>query len=73
MSADHALLSFEQRDENIGKQQRSATRDLRSFLANNPNANGHEHQFVFAFITDEPEQRVVETIEESPQKRKPPR
>ena len=40
MSADHALLVFDQRNENIGKQKRSATRDLQSFLDNNPNAKG---------------------------------
>jgi hypothetical protein len=62
MSADHALLAFENRDENISKQQRSATRDLQSFLKHNPNAKGHEHNFVFAFMTEEPETPVVQKI-----------
>jgi hypothetical protein len=62
MSADHALLAFEQRDENIGKQQRSASRDLQSFLRHNPNAEGHEKNFVFAFMQDEPEPQIVQKI-----------
>ena len=38
MSVDHGLTSFSQRDENIAKQRLSATRDVHSFLENNPNA-----------------------------------
>jgi hypothetical protein len=71
MSADHALLAFDQRDENIVKQKRSATRDLESFLDNNPNAKGHEHQFVFEFLEHTPEQKPVAKIEESPTKKSP--
>ncbi len=65
MSAHHALLAFEQRDDNIKKQQRSASRDLASFLDNNPNAKGREEQFVFDFMTEKQEPQVVEKIEES--------
>ena len=36
-----------------------------SFNDNNPNAIGDKIQFVFAFMVDEPEDRVVEVIEES--------
>jgi hypothetical protein len=62
MSADHALLAFENRDENIGKQRRSATRDLQSFLKHNPNAKGQEHNFTFAFMEEEPEPQAVQKI-----------
>ena len=44
MSANHALTSFSQRDENIEKQKLAATRDVHSFLENNPNAQGYENQ-----------------------------
>lgn len=64
MSADHALLSFDQRDDNINKQKKSATRDLISFLENNPNAVGREGQFVFDFLADDPEPQVVEKLTE---------
>ena len=66
MSADHALLAFDQRDERIKHQQQSATRDLESFLGNNPNARGREHQFVFDFMQEEPQPQIVEQVDESP-------
>ena len=70
MSADHALLSFDQRDQNIGKQRRSASRDLQSFLKFNTNAKGHEDEFrYFAFMEDAPEPRPVQKIKKP--KRKP--
>ena len=62
MSLGHALASFDQRDININKQRRAATRDLQSCLDNNPNVAGHESQFQFDFMTEE---QVVETVEES--------
>jgi hypothetical protein len=62
MSVDHALVSFSQRDENICKQRRSATRDVQSFIDNNPNAKGHEAQFQFGFMLEEPRKVVVETV-----------
>lgn len=65
MSLDHALTTFDQRDVNINKQKRSATRDLESCLENNPNVAGHKLQFQFDFMTEEPEVQVVETVEES--------
>lgn len=66
MSVDHAFLAFTQQDENIVKQKKAATRNVQSFLDNNPNAPGTADQFVFAFMTDEPVQQVVETLSESP-------
>jgi hypothetical protein len=54
MSAEHAMLSFTQRDENIDKQKRSASRDVHSFVDNNPNAKGMESQFLFGFMIEEP-------------------
>ena len=66
MSADFALSAFSQRDENIDKQRRSATRDVQSFLDNNPNAKGHEKQFgVFSFMLEEAAPVVVETVQET--------
>ncbi|MEM6469230.1 MAG: hypothetical protein AAF802_06640 [Planctomycetota bacterium] len=65
MSVDHALNAFEQRDNNITKQRKSATRDLESFLENNPNAIGHEYQFEFDFMKEGDEEQVVETISET--------
>lgn len=65
MSADHALLSFDQRDGNIKKQRRSANRDLSSFLKFNPNAKGHEHAFLFSFMdedSEEPERKTPQKI-----------
>ncbi len=73
MSAGYARLAFEQRDENIAKQKHAATRDLQSFIENNPNAKGHESQFVFDFMVDAPAAAVVEKIEESPHKPGKPR
>jgi hypothetical protein len=66
MSADHALLSFDQRDENIKKQQRSATRDLESFLENNPHAEGRQRLFDFDFVREDAGVQVVEKVEETP-------
>jgi len=65
MSLDHALLAFDQRDDNIRKQKRRATSDLQSFLDNNPNAKGREHQFVFEFVHEESETQKVEVIDDS--------
>ena len=65
MSLDHALTSFEQRDEIIGKQQRAATRDVQSCLEFNENVAGHESLFVFKFMTEEAVPVVSETIPES--------
>jgi hypothetical protein len=65
MSLDHALTAFDQRDINIEKQKRSATRDLQSCLENNPNVTGHESQFQFAFMTEETESQLVELAEDS--------
>jgi hypothetical protein len=62
MTADHALLAFDQRDQNISKQKRSASRDLHSFLRHNPNAKGHEQSFLFEFMEEEPEPQVVQKI-----------
>lgn len=66
MSLDHALSTFEQRDEVITKQRRSATRDLQSCLDFNPNVQGHDKQFVFGFLDEEPGEAVTESISESP-------
>jgi hypothetical protein len=66
MSLDHALTAFSQRDDNFEEQRRAATRDLRSALDNNPNMAGHEEQFRFAFVLEEPSKIVTEAIEESP-------
>jgi len=71
MSVDHALNAFEQRDNNITKQRRSASRDLESFLDNNPNASGHEHQFEFDFMKEQEEEQVVEVISATGSRRKP--
>ena len=71
MSVDHALNAFEQRDSNITKQRRSATRDLESFLENNPNAQGQEHQFEFDFMKEQEETQVVKAIAETGTSRKP--
>ena len=68
MSLDHALTSFDQRDANINKQKRSASRDLQSCLENNPNVAGHESQFQFDFMTEE---QTVEEIQESGRPTKP--
>lgn len=71
MTLDHALASFDQRDTNINKQKRSASRDLRSCLENNPSVAGHESQFQFDFMTEESEVQVVEEIQESGKPTKP--
>ena len=71
MSLKHALNSFEQRDENINKQKQSASRDLQSCLENNPNVAGHESNFLFDFMTKEPETQVVEAIQETGTPAKP--
>jgi len=71
MSLEHALTSFDQRDTNINKQKRSASRDVQSCLENNPNVVGHESQFQFDFMTEEPEIQVVEGIRESERPTKP--
>ncbi len=71
MSLDHALTSFDQRDANINKQKRSASRDLQSCLENNPNVAGHESQFEFDFMTEKSEVQVVEEIQESGTPAKP--
>jgi len=65
MSLDHALTSFSQRDEIIEKQRLAATRDVHNFLENNPNAAGHEDQFQFAFMLEEPMEIVQESIKET--------
>jgi hypothetical protein len=66
MTVDHALLAFDQRDGNITKQKRSATRDLQSVLDNNPNVKGHEEKFLFDFLEDAPAKPTVEKVAESP-------
>ena len=71
MSLDHALQSFDQRDENISKQRRSATRDVQSCLENNPNLKGHEQLFLFDFALEDEEAQVVEEIAETPKAPKP--
>jgi len=73
MSTDHALLVFEQKDENINKQQRSATRELQSFLDNNPNGAGRQKLFQFGFVQDATQQQVVQTISETTKKPNKPR
>jgi hypothetical protein len=65
MSADHALSAFSQRDDMIEKQRLAATREVQSFLDNNPNAEGREDQFRFGFMLEEPLPIVVETVEET--------
>ena len=65
MSADFALTAFAQRNEIIEKQRLAATRDVHSFLDNNPNAEGYESQFQFGFMLEEPVPVVVETIKET--------
>jgi hypothetical protein len=66
MSLDHALLAFSQRDSNILKQRRAATREVHSFLENNPNAAGHADKFKqLSFLVDEPAEVIEEQIEES--------
>jgi len=65
MSLDHALIAFAQRDDVITKQQRAATRDVQSCLDFNPNCAGHEEQFRFNFMYDEPVPVVSETISET--------
>ena len=65
MSADFALTAFAQRDKIIEKQRLAATRDVQSFLDNNPNAKGYESQFRFGFMLEEPVAVVVETVEET--------
>ena len=71
MTLHHALTSFDQRDANINKQNRSASRDLQSCLKNNPNVAGHESQFQFDFMAEESEVQVVEEIQESERPTKP--
>jgi hypothetical protein len=66
MSLDHAFHAFEQLDENLIKQRRAATRNVESFLDNNPNATGAADQFVFAFMLEDPIPQAVEAIPESP-------
>jgi hypothetical protein len=66
MDLHHALAAFDQRDQNITKQRRAATRDVESFLEFNPNAQGHEEQFRFAFMSEEPQPQVEQSLEESP-------
>ena len=66
MSLDHALTAFGQCDDLISKQRRSATRKLQSFLEFNPNAAGHQRNFVFDFMDEEPVAATMESIEESP-------
>ena len=73
MSLDHAFMAFDQRDENISKQKKSATRDLKSCLKNNPNVQGHELQFQFGFMTEEPQEQVVDELKESKISQKRPR
>jgi hypothetical protein len=65
MSLDHALLAFDQRDDNIRRQKQLATRDLQSFLDNNPNAQGREHQFVFDFVHEESQAQQVEVVHDT--------
>lgn len=66
MNLDHAFNAFEQRDENINRQRKSASRDLASFLENNPNAKGYENQFVFDFMLEGNTVDTIEIIEEDP-------
>jgi len=74
MSVHHAMTAFSQREEGIEKQKKAASREVRSFLDNNPNAKGHEEQFKFDFMTEEAQPMVEEAIEESeipkPQRRR---
>ncbi len=65
MSFDHALTSFSQRDDVIEKQRLAATRDVHSFLDNNPSAVGHESQFRFGFMLEEPASIIEEKIKET--------
>lgn len=65
MSKDHALTAFEQQDHNITRQRKAATRNMESFLANNPNAGGVESQFVFDFMLHEPVEEEVDVIPET--------
>ena len=37
------------------------------FKFNNPNAKGHEHQFVFDFMIDDTVEQAVEKVKETPQ------
>jgi hypothetical protein len=73
MSADHAMMTFEQRDENLRRQKRAATRDLESFLDNNPNAQGYRERFLFEFSDDSESEQVVQKIPESGKKPKKPK
>ena len=72
MSLDHALTSFSQRDEIIERQRLAATRDVHSFLDNNPSAVGHEGQFQFGFMLEEPTEVVEEKIKETNGRPLPP-
>lgn len=65
MSLDHALIAFTQRDEIIEKQKLAATRDVHSVLDNNPNIAGHETQFTFSFMVEEPIEIIEEKIGET--------
>jgi hypothetical protein len=49
MSLGHALTAFSQRDENIAKQCRAASRDVESDLDNNPNLLLQHHFFGTTF------------------------
>jgi hypothetical protein len=66
MSVDHALTSLSQRDAIIEQQRRSATRDVQSFLDNNPSAHGYRSQFVFGFMLEEAAPVIEEEVEETP-------
>jgi len=72
MTVHHALTAWSQRDDIIHKQRRSATREVQSFLENNPNAIGHEPQFRFDFMVEEPAEIVEERIGESATPPPPP-
>lgn len=65
MSLDHAFAVFDQRDEGIKKQKKSATRELQSFLEFNPNAAGHQQEFVFDFMLEEAIPSAPQSIEET--------
>jgi hypothetical protein len=65
MDLHHALLAFSQRDQNINRQKRSASRDLQSALDNNPHLRGHADQFEFGFMVEEPAAQLTEQIGET--------
>lgn len=64
-SRELAYRAFSQRDESIEKQRLAATREVHSFLENNPNAVGNEEQFQFAFMLEDATSQTHAIIAES--------